>query len=109
MPLKRLARDLSRAMLVDLVPGPVYLHVSTAPRDRMSMSSKRKTEATEVELSEAQLEALVTRRAEELGLTLTDALRAAKSGTLPRTVDASDLEILSEMLDRARARGRRAS
>lgn len=55
------------------------------------------------ELSEAQLRELIRLEAEALGMTFEEAVAKARAGTLPRTLIASDLEMLVELLPQPKA------
>lgn len=53
------------------------------------------------ELTESQLKQLITLEAEALGLSFEEALRQAKTGTLPKSHLGADLELLIDLLPAA--------
>jgi hypothetical protein len=60
----------------------------------MKTNGRRKTKI----LTETQLRALIADEAKLLGLTFDDAVKRAKSRTLPRTYIGDDLALLIELL-----------
>jgi len=55
------------------------------------------------ELSEDQLRELIRLEAEALGMTFEEGVAQARAGTLPRTLIASDLEMLVDLLPQSQA------